>query len=518
MELQLSLSILAGLVGFFFLYKHFVREKNKKKSNQAPEPAGAWPIIGHLHLMRGNGHLVRTLGGMADKNGPAFMLRLGLKRMLVISSWKVAKECFTTNDKVLASRAPSATGKHLGYDYALFGVSPYGPYWREVRRMATLELLSNRQLDLLKHVRAAEIHTCMKELYGQWAEKGNLPATVEMNEKFGELTFNIVVRMIAGKRYFGTTVAGEKEEARLFRQVIVEMFRLAGILVPSDSFPFLKWLDVQGHESAMKKTAKELDTVLSIWLEEHRRERLSGEVKDRGDFIHVMLSKLENAQISDYDNDTIIKATSLALILGGTETTEVTLTWALSLLLNNPSVLKKAQDELDMQIGKDRNVEESDIKNLVYLQAIIKETMRLYPAAPLAFPHQATEDCYINGYHVQAGTWIRTNIWKIQRDPTMWSDPLEFRPERFLTSHAGVDYRGQDFEYIPFGSGRRSCPGISFAAQVMNLALARLLHGFDVVSSSGVPVDMSEGLALTLPKRTPLEVQFTPRLPSKLYA
>lgn len=187
------------------------------------------------------------------------------------------------------------------------------------------------------------------------------------------------------------------------------------------------------------------------------------------------------------------------------------------MLLNNTNILKRAQDELDIHIGRDRHVEESDIKNLVYLHAIVKETMRLYPAGPLSVPHEAMEDCQVGGYHVPKGTHLLMNIWKLHRDPRVWSDPHEFRPERFLTTHADVDVWGKHFEYIPFGSGRRACPGIAFAVQVMHLTLARLLHGYNLMSHSNAPVDMSEGLGLTLPRATSLEAHLTPRLPSKLY-
>ncbi|XXG55691.1 hypothetical protein AAC387_Pa03g3301 [Persea americana] len=522
MELPSSFQFSAGLVALVLLSTLWLAKKTKSGTNttQAPEPSGALPIIGHLHLLMGPKPLFRVLGAMADKHGPAFMLKLGINRVLVVSTWETAKECFTTNDKALASRPRYAIGKYLGYHYALLGISPYSPYWREVRKLATLELLSNRQLELLKHVRAAEVDSCMKELYVSWEKNGKRPVHIEMKQQLGDLTFNIVVMMITGRRYFGRSVTeGEEGEARKFRNAMIELFHLAGMFVLSDSIPFLKWLDLGGNISRMKKTAKELDSMLMSWLEEHRRMRICGDVvvEGREDFIHVMLSTLKDAKLSDYDHDTIIKALSLALILAGTDTTAATLTWALSLLLNNPGVLKKAQDELDTQVGKERNVEESDIQNLVYLQAIIKETMRLYPAAPLAIPHQAMESCYINGYSVPAGTWLIPNLWKVQRDPRMWSDPEEFRPERFLTSHSNIDFRGQHFEYIPFGSGRRSCPGISFAMQVMHLTLARLLHGFDVMSPLGEPVDMSEGLGMTMPKMTPLEVLITPRLPSKVY-
>lgn len=180
-------------------------------------------------------------------------------------------------------------------------------------------------------------------------------------------------------------------------------------------------------------------------------------------------------------------------------------------------MLKKAQNELDTFVGKDRLVEESDIKNLVYLQAIIKETTRLYPAAPLSVPHESIEDCTTGGYFISAGTRLLVNISKLQRDPKVWSDPDEFRHERFLTTQKHLDVRGQNFEFIPFGSGRRVCPGISFALQVLQLNLATLLQSFEITTPFDEPVDMREGAGLTNLKATPLNVVFTPRLPPQLY-
>ena len=200
------------------------------------------------------------------------------------------------------------------------------------------------------------------------------------------------------------------------------------------------------------------------------------------------------------------------MIVGASDTGLVTLTWAISLLLNNPHVLKKAQDELEVQVGKERIVNESDISRLVYLQAIVKETLRLYPPAPLLVPRELTENCIIGGYHVPKGTRLITNAWKIQRDPRIWSDPLKFMPERFLTTQKNIDFRGRHFEFIPFGSGRRACPGTSFGLQVVHLALASFLHMFKISNSSNAQVDMTESSGLTSIKATPLEVLITPRL------
>ena len=169
------------------------------------------------------------------------------------------------------------------------------------------------------------------------------------------------------------------------------------------------------------------------------------------------------------------------LIAGGNDTIVVTLTWAISLLLNNRHVFKKAQDELDDQVGKERIVNESDINKLVYLQAIVKETLRLYTGAPLSGPREFTnKDCTIGGYHVPKGTQLIPNLWKIQTDHHKWSDPLNFKPERFLTTHKDVDFKGKNFEFIPFGSGRRICPGASFGVQMVHLALASFLHMYDI--------------------------------------
>ena len=203
--------------------------------------------------------------------------------------------------------------------------------------------------------------------------------------------------------------------------------------------------------------------------------------------------------------------------MAGSDTTSLNLTWLLSILLNNKHALKQAQEELDLKVGRDRWVEDHDIKDLVYLHAIVKETLRLYPPSPLSVPHEAMEDCHVCGYYVPKGTRLLVNVWKLHRDPRIWEDPEKFLPERFLTSHASIDASGQHFEFIPFGSGRRACPGYTFALQVSYLALARLLQGFEFTTPSNMPVDMTEGLGITLPKATPLEALLTPRLASKLY-
>lgn len=205
------------------------------------------------------------------------------------------------------------------------------------------------------------------------------------------------------------------------------------------------------------------------------------------------------------------------MIAGGTDTTAVVFVWALALLLKNPHVLKKAQNELDKHVGKERLVNESDINNLIYLQAIIKETLRLYPPGPLGGARKLTQDCNVGGYHIPKGTWLFVNLWKLHRDPRVWPNPSEFRPERFLTEDKKVDVKGQNFELIPFGAGRRICPGTNFGLQMLHLVLASLLQAFDLSAGSDETVDMSESAGLTNMKATPLDVVIAPRLLPNLY-
>ncbi|XVE48621.1 hypothetical protein DITRI_Ditri01bG0016200 [Diplodiscus trichospermus] len=394
--------------------------------------------------------------------------------------------------------------------------SPLMGHWRDMRKLAMVELLSSRRLELLKHVRDTEINCFIQELY-ELSVKNRGLAVVEMKERIGDLATNIIVRMVAGKRYCGTQGSCD-DESRRCRKAICDFFYLAGLFLVSDAVPFLGWVDVMmGRKSKIKRTAKELDFVFGSWVSEHRERRLHESIKKDQDFIDVMLSIMDDNNVPTQEADTTIKATCLVFLSRVAMINVITLTWALSLLLNNRHVLRKAQDELDIHVGRDRQVEESDITNLVYLQAIIKETLRLYPAGPLSVPREAMGDCTVAGFHIPAGTRLLVNLWKLQRDPSIWHKPNDFMPERFLSDHVNLDVRGQKFELIPFGAGRRICPGITFALQFQHLALARLLHGFEWGTVSDKAVDMSESPGMTIPKATPLEVTLTPRLPSMLY-
>lgn len=205
------------------------------------------------------------------------------------------------------------------------------------------------------------------------------------------------------------------------------------------------------------------------------------------------------------------------MIVAGSDTSALTVEWALSAILQNAHILSKARQELDEHIGRDRVVEESDLPKLKYVEAILKETLRLYPAGAIIPPHESTKSCSVGGSRIPAGTRLIVNAWAIHRDPTIWERPTEFDPDRFLKVDKEIDVKGQHFELIPFGAGRRICLGMSLALRVVSYTLARLLQSFEWNGPEGTAIDMREGLGLTMPKAVPLEALIQPRLSPHLY-
>ncbi|XP_030481278.1 cytochrome P450 CYP82D47 [Cannabis sativa] len=503
-----------AVVGFSLLVLIQQRNNNSRINiNKPPEAGGGWPLIGHiLHLQRGSQLPHITLANWADKYGPVFTIRIGLHPALVISSRDIAKECFTTNDVVFSTRPKLIRSEILGWNYASFGFAPYGPYWRKLRKIATSELLSNTKLEQLRHVRESEVQSFLEDIYNKCRANNDGLVSVEMKKLIADINLNVSLRMVAGKRYFGGD-SREKKEAERCQKAMREFFRLTGLFLVGDAIPFLRWFDFGGHEKAMKETLKELDSLAEEWLEEHHQRTSTLDT----DFIDVLTPILQSSSdLAGHDAFTVNKATVMNLISGATDTTTVTIVWALSLVLNHSSVLKKIQEELDLHVGKERLVNECDIGSLVYLQAVVKETLRLYPAAPLSGPRESTQDCTVGGYHIPKGTRLITNVWKIQVDPLIWSDPMDFKPERFLTeAHKDVDVKGKHYELIPFGCGRRSCPGISYGLQMTHLVLASFLQAFEVSSSTYTDeavLDLTPTFGLTNAKATPLQILLKPRL------
>lgn len=328
---------------------------------------------------------------------------------------------------------------------------------------------------------------------------GEGKSAVDMKSMFFDTVLNVMMRMIAGKRYYGDKVE-EMEQAKRFRDIVYETFRHGGASTIDDFLPVLRWLGMGGAEKRLAELQKRRDSFMQELVEECKeimRNNGGGEGK-KETMIEMLLSSQERE--AEFYTDEIIRSLMLTLLAAGTDTTVGTMEWALSLLLNHPQVLKKAQREIENHVGQDRLIEESDISNLPYLHCIINETLRMYPAGPLLVPHESSDNCTIGGYHVPAKTMLLVNLWAIQNDPKNWEDPGKFDPERF----EGAEGSRDGFKLMPFGSGRRGCPGEGLAWRMLGLVLGSVIQCFEWRRIGENQVDMIEGPGLTMPKAQPL--------------
>lgn len=298
---RLSAEAVSVLSLLLFLYCLLRWKKTTDIKKKPPQPSGSWSVIGHLHHLGELPHI--ALGKLADKYGPIFMIKLGVNRALVVSTADMAKECLSgTNDKVFLNRPQSIFVKHMAYDAAMLGFSQYGQYWREIRKITAVELLSNQRVEMFKDVRISEVRSAVKSI------SAAKPESTDMKQWFSDISMNTIVRLISGKSLKELYQGEEyKECAKAFR----DFFELAGSFVPADALPFLRWFDIGGYEKKMKKVAKVIDHVAQRWLEDHKKRRSTKDSHGKLDFMDVMLGIFETGQEkpSKYDTDTIIKAT-----------------------------------------------------------------------------------------------------------------------------------------------------------------------------------------------------------------
>ncbi|EEF52317.1 cytochrome P450 81Q32 [Ricinus communis] len=489
--------ILLHFLLFFVLYiltNHFFN----KIRNHPPSPFPTLPLLGHLHLLKKPLH--RSLSTLSNRYGPVLLLQFGYRRVLVVSSPSAAEECLTKCDTVFANRPRLLAGKHIGYNYTSLAWAPYGDLWRNLRKVSALEILSSHRLQLLSSIRRDEVKLLIQRLF---RNNKDCREKVDMKSAFFELMLNVMMRMIAGKRYYGENVE-QVEEAKRFREIVRETFLAAGTSNMGDFLPLVAV--VGGQEKRLKELGKRRDGFIQDLIDEHRKRMAACSSEERNKtMIEVLLSLQESEP--EYYTDETIKSLMLVLLAAGTDTSAATMEWAMSLLVNNPEALKKAQTEIDSVIGHDRLINESDTSKLPYLNCIINEVMRMYPAGPLLVPHESSEECFIGGYRVPAGTMLLVNLWSIQNDPRVWEEPRNFKPERF----EGCEGVRDGFRLMPFGSGRRSCPGEGLALRMVGLGIGTLLQCFDWERVGKEMIDMTEGVGLTMPKAQPLVVQCSPR-------
>lgn len=324
---------------------------------------------------------------------------------------------------------------------------------------------------------------------------------------------NVMGRISISKRVFDE----EGKEAKEFKEMVKELLVGQGASNIGDLVPAIRWLDPQGVRKKMLGLNRRFDRMVSLLLVEHAET--AGERQGNPDLLDLVLANKVTGEDGEGLCEENIKGFITDLFVAGTDTSAIVIEWAMAEMLKNPTILRRAQEETDRVIGRHRLLDESDIPNLPYLQAICKEALRKHPPTPLSIPHYSSKPCEVEGYHIPGNTWLFVNIWAIGRDPAVWENPLLFDPERFLQGKmAKIDPMGNDFELIPFGAGRRICAGKLAGMLMVQYFLGTLVHAFDWSLPEGVEeLDMEEGPGLVLPKAVPLSVMVTPRLAPAAY-
>ncbi|ONK65933.1 uncharacterized protein A4U43_C06F2480 [Asparagus officinalis] len=490
-----ALFLLLWIFSFIVLRALFGRWR-RRGLRLPPGPLGL-PIIGHLHLLGPIAH--QALHKLSLRYGPVFFIRLGSLPCVVASSAEAAKEFLKTNDLCFSDRPPIKASAYLTYGAADFASAPNGPYWRFMRKLCMTNLLGGRTLEQLLPVRRQEISSLLRTLF----EKSGKGEEVHMGEELLRLTNNVICRMAMGQ-----ACSGSHLEPADVQKIVGEATEIVGKFNLADYVGFCKNLDLQGFDKRLEDLHRRFDKMMEGVMKdkEETRKLETGTDQDRPkDLLDILLDIADDDGADMRPTRENIKAFIMDIFVAGTDTSALTLEWAMAQLINHPAILQKARDEIYSVVGTNRLVNETDIPNLPYLQAVVKETLRLYPSVSMVL-RQSTEDSRINGYDIPARTRVFVNLWAVGRDPNHWSEPLEFRPERFAENgQKGVDVRGQHFHLLPFGSGRRICPGASLALQVIQPMLAAMIQCFDwkVDTDQGM-VDMREAPGLTIARAQPL--------------
>ncbi|KAI3450227.1 hypothetical protein Pfo_006892 [Paulownia fortunei] len=463
-----------------FLSLLFPLKPKNEASNLPPSPPRL-PVIGNLHQLGKIPH--RSLWKLSQKYGPVMRLQLGWVPVFVVSSPEMAKEVLKTHDLECCSR-PYSHGA-------------VNEYWREIRKLCVIELFAAKRVQSFWHVREREVARLINSI----SEMSHNP--IEVNKKMFILTNNIICSIAFGNTYEGKQFEGYHE----FQEAIDEAMAMMSSFWAADFFPKFGWVvDVlMGLHRRLEKCFHNFDTFFERVIEEHLDpNRPRPEHEDITDVL-LGLSKDETAAVRLSRDH--IKSILMNIFIGAIDTSSLTMVWAMTELTRKPRVMKKAQAEIRSCVGRKPKVSEHEIGKLKYLNMVMKETFRLHPPATLLLPRESMHHCQIGGYDVPANTRIHVNAWAIGRDPKTWKNPDEFYPERFEEND--VDFRGQHYELIPFGAGRRICPGLMMGSTTIEITLANLLHCFDWELPDGMKIEdisVEEEAGLTVHKKYPLHL------------
>lgn len=496
--------LLLPILIIFVSYKLYQRLRFKLPPGPHP-----WPVVGNLYDIKPV--RFRCFAEWSQSYGPIISVWFGSTLNVIVSNSELAKEVLKEHDQQLADRHRSRSAAKFSRDGKDLIWADYGPHYVKVRKVCTLELFTPKRLEALRPIREDEVTAMVESIFHDCTNPENHGKSLLVKKYLGAVAFNNITRLAFGKRFVNSE--GVMDEQGLeFKAVVANGLKLGASLAMAEHIPWLRWMFPLEEEAFAKHGARR-DRLTRAIMEEHTLARKeSGGAKQH--FVDALLTLQGQYDLSE---DTII-GLLWDMITAGMDTTAISVEWAMAELIKNPRVQQKAQEELDRVIGTNRVMTEQDFSSLPYLQCIAKEALRLHPPTPLMLPHRANANVKVGGYDIPKGSNVHVNVWAVARDPKVWSNPLEFRPERFMEED--VDMKGHDFRLLPFGAGRRICPGAQLGINLVTSMIGHLLHHFSWVPANGVrpeEIDMSENPGLVTYMRTSLEAIPTPRLPEHLY-
>ncbi|KAK2440983.1 hypothetical protein P8452_19944 [Trifolium repens] len=486
-ELQILLSSIIAFL-FFMVIKITWKSKTKKTNSKLPPGPRKLPLIGNIHQVGALAH--HSLAKLAQQYGPLMHMKLGELSCIVVSSQEMAIEVMKTHDLNFANRPPLLAPQIITYGYKGMTFSPHGSYWRQMRKICTMELLSQKRVESFRLQREEELANFVKDII---LCEGS---SINLSEMLDSFSYGLTSR-----EAFGSKV---KDKER-FRKLMKDLSKIASGFSFADLYPSIGILPVlTGLRKKIEKLHCEIDKILQNIVRSHKEKNLEIKgMEETGEDLVDVLLKLQNYGDLEHPlSDIIVKATILDIFGAGGDTTFTTLEWAMSELIKNQHVMQKAQAEVRSVYNEKGHVDEISLHKLKYLRSVIKETLRLHTPLPLLLPRQCSEKCEINGYDIPAKSKVIVNAWSICRDSRYWINAEKFDPERFID--CSIDYKGADFQFIPFGAGRRTCPGISFGIANLEITLANLLFHFNwnmPNEDKANELDMTESFGLTVRRK-----------------
>ncbi|RLM79496.1 ent-cassadiene C2-hydroxylase-like [Panicum miliaceum] len=460
-------------------------------------PPGPWmlPVIGSLHHLVSSPLLFRILRELAKKHGPLMTLRLGEVPALVASSVEAAQAILKVHDTSFADRFTPATFATVAYGGTNLILSPYGERWRQLRKIVVQEMLTTTRVQSFKHIRQEEVARFLQGM----AASAAAGTAVDFSKAVSKLINDAFLRECVGSR------CKYQDE---YLDAVHTATQLASGITIADLYPSSRIMQMLG--TAPRKglaCRRRFDRILKQIIQEAKEAMECGDKTAHESFVSLLLRLQKDGSMPiPLTNETII-ALMFDMLAAGSDTSSTTLNWAMTELIRSPAAMARAQAEVREAFKGKSIITEDDIakSGISFLKLVFKETLRLHPTSPLLIPRQCREACQVMGYDIPKGTAVFVNVWAIGRDPLYWDDAEEFKPERFETNN--LDFRGTNFEFIPFGAGRRMCPGINLGLANIELALASLLYHFDWTLPKGMEpkdVEMWEAVGIVASKATSL--------------